>query len=121
MLKERRLKLYLRQSDVAEAAGVKAPYISMVEGGDEGVTLRTLRRLAAALKAELRFRLVPLDGTAMSGEDEVMRMYAAAPEATRVVVRRILRGSSKLDEHEVRTIHELLGVWGVERDRSPNR
>ena len=49
-LERLRAKRGLNQNDLAEMAGVKQSTISKVESGYDGVTLRVLKQLAAALE-----------------------------------------------------------------------
>lgn len=57
--------IYLRrlrgksQGAVAKAMGTSQPAIARIEGGDENITLRTLRRLATALHGRIRFAIEP--------------------------------------------------------------
>src|SRR5262249_39052164 len=59
--------VYLRQyrgwsqARVAKAMGTSQPAIARIEGGDENITLETLRRLAIALEGRLRLALEPSD------------------------------------------------------------
>ncbi|MBT0778035.1 helix-turn-helix domain-containing protein [Paracoccus sp. pheM1] len=43
----------LNQDELAEMAGVKQSTISKIEGGFDGVTLRVLKQIAAALEVEV--------------------------------------------------------------------
>jgi transcriptional regulator with XRE-family HTH domain len=52
-LKKRRVSLELTQEDVAERGGIAVRHYQKLEAGEVNVTLRTLVRLSAALKAEL--------------------------------------------------------------------
>jgi predicted XRE-type DNA-binding protein len=52
-----RIKRGLSQRQVAERAGMKQPSIARLEGGSTA-SLQTLRRVAAALDAEVQVRIV---------------------------------------------------------------
>lgn len=43
----------LSQADLAEIVGVRQPHISRIENGDDGIPLRLLKEIAAALQVEL--------------------------------------------------------------------
>lgn len=55
----RRRGLGLTQAQLARAVGTSEAAISRLERGDANATVWTLRRIAAALKADWRYRLVP--------------------------------------------------------------
>ncbi|MEI6691041.1 MAG: helix-turn-helix transcriptional regulator [bacterium] len=48
-LKEARLKLGLRQADVAEKAGISVNYYARVERDEENTTIETLKRILKVL------------------------------------------------------------------------
>jgi transcriptional regulator with XRE-family HTH domain len=49
----------LSQAKVARAMGTSQSKVARIESGDENVTVRTLQRLAGALKGRLRFAIEP--------------------------------------------------------------
>jgi transcriptional regulator with XRE-family HTH domain len=53
-LKRRRLELGLTQEDAADALGMVTRHYQKIESGKTNVTLRTLTRLALALRVEVR-------------------------------------------------------------------
>lgn len=53
-LKRRRKELGLSQEDVAEELGIVVRQYQKIESGSSNVTLRTLVRLAAALRTSVR-------------------------------------------------------------------
>jgi DNA-binding XRE family transcriptional regulator len=55
----RRRALGLTQAQLARAVGTSEAAISRLESGDANATVRTLMRVAAALRADWRHRLVP--------------------------------------------------------------
>lgn len=55
----RRRALGLTQAQLARAVGTSEAAISRLESGDANATVRTLRRVAAALRADWRYHLVP--------------------------------------------------------------
>ena len=56
----RRRALGLTQAQLAREVGTSEAAISRLESGDANATARTLRRVAVALRADWRYRLVPL-------------------------------------------------------------
>ena len=52
-LRERRLKLGLSQTDVAEAAGLTRTYVNQIEAGARNPKYSALRKLAAGYQTEL--------------------------------------------------------------------
>lgn len=56
----RRRALGLTQAQLADEVGTSEAAISRLESGDANATVRTLQRVAAALRADWRYRLVPL-------------------------------------------------------------
>lgn len=56
----RRRALGLTQRQLARRVGTSEAAISRLESGDANATVRTLRRVAAALRADWRYRLVPV-------------------------------------------------------------
>src|SRR5262249_59207698 len=56
-----RLRNYRGQSkaSVASAMGTSQSAVARIEGGDENITLRTLKRLAEALDGRIRFAIEP--------------------------------------------------------------
>ena len=55
----RRRALGLTQAQLALEVGTSEAAISRLESGDASATVRTLRRVAVALRADWRYRLVP--------------------------------------------------------------
>lgn len=55
------LRRYRRMSQarVAKRMGTSQAKMARIEGGDENITLRTLKRLAAALRGRIRFAIEP--------------------------------------------------------------
>jgi transcriptional regulator with XRE-family HTH domain len=51
----------LSQAAVARAMATSQPKVARIEGGDENITLRTLKRLAQALRGRIQFSLVPAE------------------------------------------------------------
>lgn len=49
----------LSQTELASEMGTSQSAVARIEGGDENITLNTLRRLAKALKGRIRFSLEP--------------------------------------------------------------
>jgi transcriptional regulator with XRE-family HTH domain len=47
------------QSEVAKAMGSSQPAVARIEGGDENITLQTLKRLINALEGRLRLSIEP--------------------------------------------------------------
>jgi ribosome-binding protein aMBF1 (putative translation factor) len=56
---DRRVALGLSQAELAERCGMRQPQISRIEGGGTVPTIPLLRRLAAALDADLTIGLTP--------------------------------------------------------------
>lgn len=56
----RRRALGLTQAQLACEVGTSEAVISRLESGDANATVRTLRRIAVALRADWRYRLVPM-------------------------------------------------------------
>lgn len=52
-LRAARLKLGLKQAEIAEEAGVTQQRVAMIEGGVANVTLRTMTRLAQAVNGDV--------------------------------------------------------------------
>lgn len=61
------------QGDLADAAGVEQSYISKIENGWEGVTLRNLRFIAEALDVEVHELLSPETSAAEAALIKVFR------------------------------------------------
>ena len=57
---QRRRALRLTQAQLARAVGTSEAAISRLESGDANATVRTLKRIAVALRADWHHRLVPL-------------------------------------------------------------
>jgi DNA-binding XRE family transcriptional regulator len=55
----RRRALRLTQAQLAREVGTSEAAISRLESGDANATVRTLRRIASALRADWHHRLVP--------------------------------------------------------------
>lgn len=51
-LKMARKKLYLKQSEVAEKAGISVNYYARIERDEENTTLDTLKKICQALKVK---------------------------------------------------------------------
>jgi DNA-binding XRE family transcriptional regulator len=49
------------QADIAKDMGTSQSAVARIEGGDENITLRTLRRLAEALAGRIRFAIEPAE------------------------------------------------------------
>jgi len=49
----------LSQADVAEVMGTSQPAVARMESGDENITLKTLKRLVAALDGRIQFSIQP--------------------------------------------------------------
>jgi transcriptional regulator with XRE-family HTH domain len=47
------------QADIAKIMGTSQPAIARIEGGDENITLGTLKRLVSALEGRIRFAIEP--------------------------------------------------------------
>ena len=56
----RRLRGY-SQARVAAAMGTSQPKVARIEGGDENITLRTLKKMVEALKGRVRFTIEPAE------------------------------------------------------------
>lgn len=56
---DRRTRLGLSQTELAERCGMRQPQISRIEGGGTMPTIPLLRRLARALDADLTIDLTP--------------------------------------------------------------
>lgn len=78
MVYDRRTQLGLSQAQLAERAGMKQPAISRIEGGGTTPTVPLLRRLAAALDAELNIEFVPHDDTSSHAAEELQLREATA-------------------------------------------
>ncbi len=59
LVQDRRTMLGLSQAELAERCGMTQPQISRMEGGGTVPTIPLLRRLAAALDAELTITFSP--------------------------------------------------------------
>jgi hypothetical protein len=75
-LRERRLAAGLRQADVAQAAGISASYLNLIEHGRRKVTPDVADRLADVLG---------LDGTALSGGAEALMLEGLRSAAGRAL------------------------------------
>lgn len=75
-LRERRLALGLRQAAVAEAAGLSASYLNLIEHNRRRVSPEVLARLATALSVPVEV----LEGSAGAALAEELRAAAAAEE-----------------------------------------
>ena len=64
------------QSDLAEVVGTRQPHIARIEGGDEGVTLRVLAKIADKLDYPL-YMLFSDDLSAV--ELELLKIYRSLP------------------------------------------
>lgn len=51
----------MSQAAVARAMGTSQPKVARIEGGDENITLRTLKRLAGALRGRIQLSLGPAE------------------------------------------------------------
>lgn len=60
-LVEERYKHGLTQQELADLTGIDRADISKIENGNANPTIRTLRRLARALNAELVISIVPIN------------------------------------------------------------
>lgn len=49
----------MSQADIAKIMGTSQPAIARIEGGDENITLETLKRLVSALQGRIRFAIEP--------------------------------------------------------------
>jgi transcriptional regulator with XRE-family HTH domain len=58
-----RLAARISQGDLAQQAGLKQQYVSLIESGRQNVTIDTAVRLAAALRLELWTMLTANDAT----------------------------------------------------------
>jgi transcriptional regulator with XRE-family HTH domain len=56
---DRRVALGLSQTELAERAGMTQPQVSRLETGGGNITVASLRRLAAALDADLTIGFAP--------------------------------------------------------------
>ncbi|MFD1546647.1 helix-turn-helix domain-containing protein [Nonomuraea guangzhouensis] len=56
---DRRVALGLSQTELAERAGMTQPQVSRLETGGGNITVASLRRLAAALDADLTIEFLP--------------------------------------------------------------
>ncbi|WP_433516988.1 helix-turn-helix domain-containing protein [Nonomuraea sp. CA-143628] len=56
---DRRVALGLSQAELAERAGMTQPQVSRLETGGGNITVASLRRLAAALDADLAIEFLP--------------------------------------------------------------
>ncbi|TMR91644.1 helix-turn-helix domain-containing protein [Nonomuraea basaltis] len=56
---DRRVALGLSQAELAERAGMTQPQVSRLETGGGNITVASLRRLAAALNADLAIGFTP--------------------------------------------------------------
>ena len=56
---DRRVALGLSQTELAERAGMTQPQVSPLETGGGNITVASLRRLAAALDADLTIEFLP--------------------------------------------------------------
>jgi transcriptional regulator with XRE-family HTH domain len=49
------------QADVARAMGTSQPKVARIEGADDNITIKTLKRLATALRGRIRFTIEPAE------------------------------------------------------------
>lgn len=115
VLRERRLALGLVQREVAESAGITGAYVSEAELGSDKLTLRTLIRIASALKATLMLRVIPDEaGSSPSNEDlELLDMLRQADPQAKEIAEAILRRWSALDPAHRVTLRGMLDLWGA--------
>jgi transcriptional regulator with XRE-family HTH domain len=100
------------QAKVATAMGTSQAKVARIEGGDENVTLRTVKRLAAALKGRIRFAIEPEECNFPKMPDwwDCLR-YGFTSHRTFAL--RELR----LRENDARSEGNLLGIWTTPIER----
>lgn len=91
-IKSARQELGYNQSDLADLISVTQPTISRAENGDLDLSLKSLMRLADALKKPIAY-LLGLDTELRLDQLEILALYDSLPhDIARRYARNVLRG-----------------------------